>query len=271
MKEAAIQMITRSERIYRALLILYPADYRLEYEALMVQVFRDVSRDAYHSKGALGLAFWWCETLLDLTRTVIEQRRKVGIHMSMLLQFLQRISGALLIAGGLLLCFSSLAELQPGWNYPLTGIYQIFSFALIPAMVLIGLGIIGLWLKYRNNLGSVGKLALFGAMSGVLTTFATYIPAAGWTAFVIGFLLHAANMIVFGLTALGARLLPRGNWLPIVIGVIPLFLIWINPMANGFDTEWENIACFWAMGISYTVLGYILQKGHIRQTIPTTA
>lgn len=264
-------IIVFSERIYRALLTLYPADYRLEYGALMAQVFRDVSRDAYHSRGAIGLLFWWCETLLDLTRTVIEQRRKAGIQMSVLTRFLRRSSGILLIAGGALMCFGILSELQPGWNYPLWGIYQLFGFALPPAIVLMSLGTIGLLLKYQHRAGSIGKLALFGAAGGGLVNLVALIPFAGWNAFIIGFLLQAVSMIVFGLTALGVHPLPRWNWLPIIIGTMPLLLFLVNPTANGFDTEWENIFCFLVMGASYVALGYVIQKGHKKETIPAAA
>jgi hypothetical protein len=70
-------LIALSERLYRALLILYPGEYRREYGDLMVQVFRDMSRDKYRGQGRVGLALWWCAALLDLSRTVIEQRRGV--------------------------------------------------------------------------------------------------------------------------------------------------------------------------------------------------
>jgi len=70
-------VLALAERLYRALLNLYPAGYRREYGALMVQVFRDMSRDVYHRRGLVGLIGWWCATLFDLIRTVIEQRREV--------------------------------------------------------------------------------------------------------------------------------------------------------------------------------------------------
>jgi hypothetical protein len=68
-------LIALSERLYRAMLILYPSAYRHEYGEWMVQVFRDVSRDRYRRQGRAGLAAWWCAALVDLSQTVIEQRR----------------------------------------------------------------------------------------------------------------------------------------------------------------------------------------------------
>jgi len=66
--------ITLSARLYRMLLILYPSEYRHEYGEVMLQLFRDVSRDRYRRGGRAGLAGWWCAALLDLGRTVIAQR-----------------------------------------------------------------------------------------------------------------------------------------------------------------------------------------------------
>lgn len=71
-----MSFITLAERLYRALLMFYPAEYRREYGTPMVQVFRDVSRAAYHKRGLVGLVRWWYATVFDLIRTVIEQRRE---------------------------------------------------------------------------------------------------------------------------------------------------------------------------------------------------
>ena len=38
-------MLTTSERVYQLLLWLYPSDYRREYGADMMQLFRDLRRD----------------------------------------------------------------------------------------------------------------------------------------------------------------------------------------------------------------------------------
>lgn len=74
--------IALSEEVYAALLILYPADYRHEYSWLMRQVFRDVSRERYQKQGWMGVVFWWCRTILDLTITVIQERRRMRIMLT---------------------------------------------------------------------------------------------------------------------------------------------------------------------------------------------
>jgi hypothetical protein len=270
-------LISLSQRVYRTLLILYPVEYRREYGALMAQVFRDMCRDTYRARGTTGIVLWWCTTLLDLALTAFEQRRKAGIPMHTVSLFLRRVSGVLLIAGGLLLCIASAAELQPGMNYPLRGIYQVFGFLFGPAIVLLALGTIGLALKYQHSAGSLGRLGLYGAVGGVLVIVAYMIIVLItrtehlWNMFLGGFLLHATGLIVFGLTALKAHPLPRGNWLPILIGVTPFLMLIYNPKPNGVDTEWENIAAYILMGVGYAALGYIMHREPAKAVTPALA
>src|SRR5258707_3053847 len=55
-----------SGRIYRALLLVYPAPFRREYGAQMAQVFHDACRDAQRRRGPHGLLALWLATLGDL-------------------------------------------------------------------------------------------------------------------------------------------------------------------------------------------------------------
>jgi hypothetical protein len=78
----ASQLLTLSERGYRVLLVLYPADFRQQYGQHMTQVFRDVCRDTYRQGGAEALMSWWAAVLFDLLKTVILERRKLDFTMS---------------------------------------------------------------------------------------------------------------------------------------------------------------------------------------------
>jgi hypothetical protein len=55
-----------SDRLYRRLLTAYPAAYRREYGALLVQLCRDQCRDAYRRGGNFGVASLWPHLLFDL-------------------------------------------------------------------------------------------------------------------------------------------------------------------------------------------------------------
>ena len=61
----------RAESIYRALLRIYPADYRREYAAPMAQLFRDLCRDTYCHHGRVGLARLWGRVLADTVITAV--------------------------------------------------------------------------------------------------------------------------------------------------------------------------------------------------------
>jgi hypothetical protein len=58
-----------SERVYRALLRLYPAGYREVYGEQMALAFRDLARERLRCAGARGLAGLWLGTLGDLVVT----------------------------------------------------------------------------------------------------------------------------------------------------------------------------------------------------------
>jgi hypothetical protein len=76
----AARAVSYSVRLYRALLALYPQAHRREYGPLMVQVFRDMCRDAWHTGGHRALAGLWARTVIDLLRTA------TGEHLAALAQ-----------------------------------------------------------------------------------------------------------------------------------------------------------------------------------------
>jgi len=67
-----------SERLYRALLYLYPKKFRAAYGQQMRLTFRDACRVAYRQNGAGGLLALWLPTLLDLFKSALEERARQG-------------------------------------------------------------------------------------------------------------------------------------------------------------------------------------------------
>jgi len=65
--------VQRSENLYRRILRLYPQSHRQEFGPWMVQVFRDVCRQAYSSDGPGGLTKVWIKTLPDLASSVVSE------------------------------------------------------------------------------------------------------------------------------------------------------------------------------------------------------
>ena len=66
---------SRSERIYEALLLAYPEEFRREYGAHMAQAFGDLYRERRWC-GASGAVRLWVRTLLDLAATAFTERSK---------------------------------------------------------------------------------------------------------------------------------------------------------------------------------------------------
>lgn len=66
---------SRSERVYEALLVSYPKEFRREYGPCMAQAFRDLSREKRWD-GAAGLVRLWVRTLIDVAATAFAERSK---------------------------------------------------------------------------------------------------------------------------------------------------------------------------------------------------
>lgn len=69
-RDVSRKILLASDRAYRLLLLLYPAEHRREYGSMMAQMFRDLCLDRYHKEGVWGLAKLWIQILLDTTSTV---------------------------------------------------------------------------------------------------------------------------------------------------------------------------------------------------------
>src|SRR5437660_2397941 len=90
--------ITLSDRIYRLLLLIYPAEFRRTFAHEMSQTFRELCRETLCDAGSMGLLRLWGRTLPDLLTTAAKEQVRL------LLLRLKRLSGkksALLSTPGL--------------------------------------------------------------------------------------------------------------------------------------------------------------------------
>jgi hypothetical protein len=216
------RLIALSERIYRALLVLYPPAYQQKYGQFMVQHFRDVSRDAYRRHGLRGLVFWWVAVLFDLAQTVIEQRRKIAMSRATLAE----LTGMLLIVGGACAAIASLSQLVPEhtlWNgFDL----ELAALFIIPAYLLIGIANFGLASRYGEAAGALGRAALVVSGVGALTiAFPFGFQLIIWNIHYVGLAIHACGAILLGLIQLRTRALPVSGGLLLLIGLLPLVMI----------------------------------------------
>jgi hypothetical protein len=265
--------IRLSEHIYGALLILYPVEFRRDYGALMLQIFRDVSRDRYHHQGAAGLALWWCRTLLDLVFTVIEERRKVRIVM--LKSTFVQLTGIMLVIGGALSGIAAFSQLQPGDHYSYYGIFQVLLLLVAPGWLLSGLGCIGLVLRYDQALGTAGRWTLYLTAVGFLImtvgVVATSIQDSLWNFWMAGGVLHTIGLTAFGLLHVRKPTLPVFRALPLQIAGGWL-VMWLGVLQTSSQTTNNTLSflLFVGMGLAWLAIGLAVNRQQ-REAVLATA
>lgn len=259
------KLLVLSERVYRALLILYPADFRQDYGQYMAQVFRDVCRDVYRCGGASELLKWWAATLFDLVQTVIEERRKVSFMMSQT-KFIQW-SGWLFIFGGIFFAAGSVSQLQSNSGIRFDGVYQLSLYALVPAMALIMLGLLGILLRYKANMVLFGKLALLTAIVGAGVTsigwlFALAAVNGSYNVFMIGWLVHLAGHSVFGGFAMTTHLLPKWNFALLIGSAFPLTVVvlGLGSQQTASGVNWATFVMMILISIGWLLTGWALNS-----------
>jgi hypothetical protein len=99
-----------SERLYGALLYLYPKQFRAAYGQQMRLTFRDACRVAHHRNGTGGLLMLWLPTLLDLFKSVLEERARQG-EITMSKARLIALAGPLTILMGSMWMVASIGEM----------------------------------------------------------------------------------------------------------------------------------------------------------------
>jgi len=67
------QALVLSDRVYRGLLVAYPAAFRRRFGPEMAQVFRASCRLSYHASGSAGVARLWLPTLWDWAWTAARE------------------------------------------------------------------------------------------------------------------------------------------------------------------------------------------------------
>src|SRR5260370_1943049 len=83
-----------SERLYRLLLLAYPAEFRRAYCREMIQTFRDCCREALQQRGQSGVLRLWGLVLYDLVTTAFTEH--VRTYIAMLKRFFLNTTHTLL-------------------------------------------------------------------------------------------------------------------------------------------------------------------------------
>ena len=194
--------IDASVAAYRALLHLYPTEHRDQYGPHMLQVFRDCCRDAYHQRYTLGLLDLWLTTILDLTKTALEERTRRGTTMNR--EAIIRASGLAAALGGGLWAWLILTINQR----PAGGVYGYrnlddLGVMFVVTLALFALGVAGqAVVHYSKSTRWLALLAAAACFTG-LTLFTLFslklLPS--WTFMMIAVYAMVLSYFAVGVTS----------------------------------------------------------------------
>jgi tetratricopeptide (TPR) repeat protein len=250
-----------SERVYRALIRLYPEEVRRRYAEEMVRYFGDLCREEWHGRGTKGMVSLWSRTLPDLLFSVLKER---GTN------FLR--SACLPMAPGTAARWGALSALLGGslgaafiLAYTVTisaQLYWLSDAAIYPAIPIFAtllsfLGTFGLYGTLVARSGRPDALALSGATLAALAVvsflalYASYTTAAmlGWlwtpgegiawwemhrTMLLqyVGMGAYALGLLLLGVCAFRAHLFGRLRALPLAVAPLWPASIGLFPLLN---------------------------------------
>ncbi|MBX3061969.1 MAG: hypothetical protein KF726_03280 [Anaerolineae bacterium] len=262
-----------AERGYQLLLLLYPPDHRAEYGYWMAQAFRDLCRDAYRDHGLIGLLEVWLRTFIDALLTAYQERRRtVNVFKPVALR------GAwITLLGGVLLLIGAAAQsivLIPFWQrWRYQSMSESLWWLIFPAILCL---LFTYWQLYRQHAGRIGvwgrglfnAATIFGSISLLMMVGLVVLkdPPGWWDAMMIPCILYVITLAIIGLENLHWKLLPRWNFLLLLVG-LPMLLAILLQQFVGYVAigqaadDLERLLYFLAylvMGLASFVLGIVL-------------
>ncbi len=140
------------------------------------------------------------------------------------------------------------------------------------AILLITLGLLGLRARYSEQAGNTAKMALgAGVLGGVAGVGSNLLWTMGYengrSLMNISMAVMFGGLFVFGLAALRAKPMPRGNGLPALAGFWWPFIVIVanvHQQATGHlgpeVPVWLSFTIFSIKGFFLALLGYVLQS-----------
>jgi hypothetical protein len=265
----APRSLTLSTRLYQALLTIYPSEFRRDYGAPMLQVFRGCAQRALSESGAAGLLSLWIRTMLDTVQTALEEHTQRGVDMSK--EKFYKLSGWAMIVGPILFLIGGWANNRPPYvSYAMSSLpidrYAIPAATplIVVGLVFMSLGILGVLMRYSPKLDGTGFLLGIGALAGLVSAVGAAILSVNdsspwWELFILGMAIQYIALAIFGFVNLRRRLLPRWNGLPILALWFPaatLLSLGITP----WEITLQVFAALWILTcVMFAGLGYLLQ------------
>lgn len=191
------RILAVAHRIYRALLLAYPAAFRKEFGEEMSQVYRDTAYAALREGGATTLLRFWGIALTDLAATAAAERLKEGFRMSR--SGFVRLGGIALLVAAVaqtaLLAAQAAITIDFGVSFadpsghsvvesPWIGRLEVATTslgALLPLVLLLGL--LSLHAFAKDRMGVFGWVTITLAVVGLITFAAASVLASAlsWT------------------------------------------------------------------------------------------
>ncbi|MCC6603377.1 MAG: hypothetical protein IT327_09225 [Anaerolineae bacterium] len=272
-----------SERLYGLLLYLYPQRFRAAYGQQMRQTFRDACGMAHRRSGVGGVLALWPPTLLDLLKSALEERAQRG-EITMFKARLMTMAGPFTVLVGVLWLLAALGDFV--FRISLQGREAFLGLITLPfflSFIPLLFALLGIRLRFHLVAGGSGKLGLTVSVAGgvgVITSVLINIllsgmaPEAGphlWVNYtaVFSVLSIRVGFILFGLDVSRNRLLPRWNWLPLLLGltvVLSLPMEWFGVPAF-LPTQWASPFLHFAIsGVCWLLFGLtLLGRGQASQ------
>ena len=204
----------------------------------------------------------------------------------------QRIQGrglAAMVGGVLWLGLVTLGIVHDFWASAIGVLtYENYNRLLTVPLLLFVVGWFGVRASLVHRPGRLGRASAVIVLIGLLLLLAgnvlefwlvvfqsRYVPfrlggpdswpgaMIGWGLFLLGCPVVPMGLVLFGLAALRAKLLPRWNAAPLIIGLLSAFGPALAAVGSRWGTSFEQgFACFMlSLGLGWIVLGYILWSG----------
>ncbi len=234
-----------SERLYAALIGLYPSHFRDTHADQMRLSFQAACREAYQRGGDAGLIALWLPTLFDLFKSALEERARQG-EITMPKERFSALASPLTIIVGVLMLGGLVGDLV--WLVmPSESIWEFFNFTLAIVAIVVSLPtFIATLVRFGNAASSLGRAGMIGNVigsGGIILMLIVSIPLQilqphraydGLNVVIaISGLTIMIGHVMFGIDALKLKLLPRWNVTPLLVTLAPVLvtvpLIFINP------------------------------------------
>jgi hypothetical protein len=176
-----------------------------------------------------------------------------------------QLTGLFLVIGGAFGAVAGFSQLQPGDHYTYYGVYQVLLWLIAPSFFFIGLGHIGLGIRYAEALGKAGEWAAYGmglaSLGMTIAMVGTQFQGSLWNIWYVLGLVHVACLILFGVLHLRNRALAVFPPLPLMIAAGWLFMNF--NVAGRFPETYRNLLLFLmvsGIGLGWLAIGLVIQR-----------